>query len=734
MPADIQINTFVAQAKNRPARQALLLLSPSSRQSASADRLFVIAEINAERGESARLFGSQLFNHYQDCQNETENSENCFEKLIKWSNQHVEQFLETKKDRGCGAFMIGAVSDKKLFLTVSGTPAAHIYFKDGEIFRDLDLIQTYGGGERENACLPFFYTLISGELHIDNYVLASTAPLTDFLPPTRVTKIITEENGNTAVDALTKELNETTAHISVAGLLISRPGARKNILAPATSFTISTASIKRLIRQGQTTEKLMDASFAAKLKALLLPHLLPRRAKNELAMTTRAKKSRFSRNFPKSFPDFSVLLQSINQRGQQLLFKLGYCLVTCFQQTKKFLSASKKERRAIKNNICKIIAAFVSKQKIRWLRLQKKQQLIISVGAIGGILLVLNVAGLVARGANLRAQAVYTTQYNTIKEKMDVIESMIIYNNLLQARLEARNLQTLIADFPADTTKHKTTRVFFQKSLAELMSKLRQITAATPALVADFETQTRGEFTKLLTDGDWIAALGNDASAFTFNTATRETKPLASPLLASANAQTKRDAQNHIIAVEGKRLINVNLPANAITSLEILWQNNPPLIKAIGFYNNKLYVVDGAHGAITKHEPATQGFGKGVNWLKQPQNYLANASALTIDGAIYVGALNGDIYKFINGKGNRVSFDLLDPQLKTVTALYTTKDSPILFILDTAEKRVVLWDKKGTLKAQFTAPEFENAKDFAVNERAKEITVLSGAKVWKFKY
>ncbi|MBI5230061.1 MAG: hypothetical protein HY981_02055 [Candidatus Magasanikbacteria bacterium] len=740
MPDSVQINTFVVQSKNKSLHHALLLLSPSSRSGRAQDRVFVIAEIPLSRGagnarvESTRLFGSQLFSRYKECKDEQGDASECFEKLIEWANRHAEQFIELKKDEQTPTMLIGCLSGEKLFFSISGNPSALIYFKDHETFREIDLIKTYGGGGREDAQPPFFHTLINGELHTDNYVLIATAPPHDFLPPARVSALVTENEGGSASELLSKELSAAAPHLAIAGLIISRPGGRKKISAPTGAFTLSTASIKQLIRQEQTTEKFLDMSFFAKIKILLLPHLMPRVKIFGATVSTRAQKSNTFGTAAYAQLQTRECLHKVNRAIQQTLFKLGYFLVTAVRRVKQIFSAPARERRALLNGLRHATSTSISKWKTRWEKLSKKQRIIIGTSVIGGLIVILNIAGFATRSANSRAQATYTAQYNTIKEKLDGIESMIIYNNFLQARMQARNLQTLIAQFPADTTKHKTTQATFQKSLEILMLKLRQLTSVTPSLVVDFGSQNHGELSKLLMGGGWVTALGSDARAFTNNIVTQETKSIDNPLLATANAKTMRDAQNYIIAVEGKRLVNIQMPSNAVTSLDTIWLAQPPIIKALGFYNNKLYVVDGSRGSITKHEPAAKGFGKGVDWLRSPQSYLAKTSALAIDGALYAGTDDGALYKYMNGAGGRMSLDLLDPQLKTVTALYTTKDSPILFILDAVEKRVVLWDKKGVVKAQYTAAEFENAKDFSVDEHAKEITVLAGTKVWKFKY
>lgn len=684
--------------------------------------------------ESARLFSSQLFSHYKECKNGQTNSSNCFEKLIEWANRHVGQFIELKKDEQIPTMLIGCISEKKLFFSISGSPSAIIYFKDNEIFRDIDLIKTYGSGVRAESQIPFFHTLINGELHMDNYVLISTVLLTDFLPPSSIIKLITENEGKDSAEMLSKNLSAAAGHLAVAGLIISHPCTRKKISTSLASFTLSTSSIKRLIHQGQTTEKFLDMSFIAKIKALLLPHLMPRAASYGNIAAIRAKKSHSTNAMNTKLIQIKKLLRNTNRIIQQVLFTIGYFLVTALRHIKQFLRSPANERCALIDGFLHAISTSVSKWKMRWKELSKKQQVIIGVSVIGGLVVIINITGFAMRSANTQAQTVYTAQYNTIKEKLDGIESMIIYDNILQARMEARNLQALITQFPTDTAKHKTTQAEFQKSLDDLMFKLRQLTSVTPESVANFGTYAQGGLSKLLTGGGWITALGIETRAFTEHATTHETKSINSPLLATVSAKTERGAQNYIVAVEGKRLVNVQMPSNAITSLDIMWPTKSPLIKALGFYNNKLYVIDGARGGITKHEPTAKGFGKGVDWLKQPQNYLVEASALAIDGSLYVGTENGSVYRYMNGAGTRVSLDLLDPQLKTVTALYAAKDSPILFILDAAEKRVVLWEKKGILKAQYTAAEFENAKDFAVDERAKEITVLAGVKVWKFKY
>ncbi len=151
--------------------------------------------------------------------------------------------------------------------------------------------------------------------------------------------------------------------------------------------------------------------------------------------------------------------------------------------------------------------------------------------------------------------------------------------------------------------------------------------------------------------------------------------------------------------------------------------------------------MDAKNNLIYKHSPTTTGFAKGNLWLKENLK-IDDIASWTIDGSLYLAKNNGEIWKLETGR--RQNFDLskgevtsplLDPPLTSATRIFSSPDSKNLFILDPGQKRVIIWNKKDNkLVSQFTAAEFDDLRDFFVDEKEKKIYLLNGLKILSIKY
>jgi hypothetical protein len=56
---------------------------------------------------------------------------------------------------------------------------------------------------------------------------------------------------------------------------------------------------------------------------------------------------------------------------------------------------------------------------------------------------------------------------------------------------------------------------------------------------------------------------------------------------------------------------------------------------------------------------------------------------------------------------------------------------PYLFILEPAQKRIIVLEKSGQIKKQFQSEKFDNLLDFSISADGKEIFLLNGLKVYK---
>ena len=100
-----------------------------------------------------------------------------------------------------------------------------------------------------------------------------------------------------------------------------------------------------------------------------------------------------------------------------------------------------------------------------------------------------------------------------------------------------------------------------------------------------------------------------------------------------------------------------------------------------------------------------------------------------MDGAIYVLYPNAKILKYSLGSPQNFSLFGVTPEIGKIDAIYADPDNQYLYLLDKAGKRVVVIDKKGNYKAQYTNDQIAEAVSLVVSEAQKKIILLTGDKL-----
>ena len=148
-------------------------------------------------------------------------------------------------------------------------------------------------------------------------------------------------------------------------------------------------------------------------------------------------------------------------------------------------------------------------------------------------------------------------------------------------------------------------------------------------------------------------------------------------------------------------------------------------------YAGNLYVVDKLLGAIWRYQGSGKTFGSKSNWFSSSVTPdLSLVKALTIDGAIWLLSASGKISKF--SLGNPVSFSPsgVFPELVSPDSIYTNEELKFVYILERSKKRIVVLEKDGKYKGQYTADKLGEATDLAVSEKDGKIIILGGDKLY----
>jgi len=133
----------------------------------------------------------------------------------------------------------------------------------------------------------------------------------------------------------------------------------------------------------------------------------------------------------------------------------------------------------------------------------------------------------------------------------------------------------------------------------------------------------------------------------------------------------------------------------------------------------KAYTISAAAngGIINEFINATNHF--------QTSGDFSKALDLATDNTGAYALLSNSILKFANGQPR--SFSNQGGSYGQNSKIFLgTAD---VYVLDPANKRIVMMNKAGTLMAQYESADFTQSTDFAVNEAQKIIYVLNGSKL-----
>ncbi len=152
--------------------------------------------------------------------------------------------------------------------------------------------------------------------------------------------------------------------------------------------------------------------------------------------------------------------------------------------------------------------------------------------------------------------------------------------------------------------------------------------------------------------------------------------------------------------------------------------------RGLTVYNNRAYILDRANKKVVRYSVSDTEFTQPTTSIDNVSE-IANASDMTIDGNIYIAA-NGTILKY--NSGAKVEFNVGVSGLPNNTKIYTENGFTNLYVLDPAGKRIVVLTKDGAVIQTLTNNDFNDLKDFYVDEKGKAIYVLNNNQLLKVSF
>ena len=123
-------------------------------------------------------------------------------------------------------------------------------------------------------------------------------------------------------------------------------------------------------------------------------------------------------------------------------------------------------------------------------------------------------------------------------------------------------------------------------------------------------------------------------------------------------------------------------------------------------YNGRVYVADEAQGSILRYDPGRFDVAGEPWFAPETQVNLTDLVAMEIDGDIWLLLRNGTILRYRDRAQLPFSPDSsIDLAKEPTDMVVTRQQSAYIYVVDSGEDRILVYDKQGAYIGQLRAPE-----------------------------
>lgn len=692
---------------------------------ASMGEIFSLVEILSPWHQSAQI-GQMIVNnfiaeYYQD--GSTSDLVN-FEASLKRVNENLAKITENGETEWIGNLngILAAVVDDNILVAPTGKIEAYL-FRDGKVNH-----LTEGAAENvEIHPLKTFSNVISGQLKSRDKILIANRSLFDYLALESVRQIVTLNAPSTAGLQIVKLLKKSKAknvNLVIIGLLDKEESAGQTIKEKTENVFYLDKSTDSYLGMASGLWRTILAPLGKIITKKIFGGLgaawqrLRRQRKPDAARP--AGSDRFQKEFLGEDSREAGILKDEEIKYSPDLYVHYYKEQKKRQQENKF----KKIFQVIWGIIANLASWFVSLYRQK----EKRKYFYIIVAAVL-ILIIIALITLRGRGSvgNLESQKIldsaiasqkeakgFLSSGNIDKAKAGYLASIENAEKIAKNPLVAKDAAAVIATSYQELDKlTSTTRFNESKPVITLSDKGKGVYIVSGEAIIATETDI---YKSSLLGGkpQKIAGLPKNKGNF-----------LDGAIL------------NNLLYIytTDQNLFELNPSSGKIAPATMSENGRWETANSIAGYGSALYFLDGVVGQIYKHSSTDESFGAGEEYSAS-KNSLKQSVSMAIDGSIYVLKASGEVIKFARGKLQDFTLKNIPTPWEKIAGprkIYTDSDTPSLYILDSAEKRILEFDKDGVFIRQYGLPSsFQNISDFVVSTKSKKIWVLDDTNLHEF--
>ncbi len=673
--------------------------------------------------------------------------EECFQRANRRIAKALNESVERINPRNINV-VVGLVQRNKIHLGQIGKiPSLAFHQKKKYDYAIVDIFEA--AGEKKEKLNPekMFSNIVSGALTAKDDLLFLNEAVLKYLSQNNLLEILSENTPASAAREIQEELKKNNDNFY---LIIGQPEEFQPIPAEKSSPLRREGhpknSLNELITTQEKTEQYLTPSLKPNWKKIIILIFLGFKKIIRLVGTglkiliekTADGLARLGPWLKKNIPRF---IQTGGRAGRELSGDPKNFLKNTSQQ---FRTAAKKiGRRTIEfdqsryqkiitdqstssGNLGKI-SDWLNRQIAKFLSLNRFQQILIIIAALGIFGFSQSVVWQ-GRHADFGQKKEITEIIQEIKEKINTAEAQNIFNDEAGAEKSLAEARALLAEIP-EQKKYRDQREMIHNQINQLEEALKKISyLENPELVADLnQRDSQAVSAGLVKAGNRLFVFNNhNQILYQINLAQGGLEARQLPEnLSQIEKISAINEETIILLNNGREFYRYRLKEN--TAEKIL--NLEESIADFDLYQEKIYTLRPDQNQIYKHLKTSTGYNSGQPWIQDGSN-ISQMGIIAIDGGIYLAGKNGTINYFMAGRSQEADFSEIAPLIKQPDQLFSRLESKYLYLLDRANQRVVIFNKNGNLKIQYSSKKFNRLKAMAVAESEKKIYLLSDNKIY----
>ncbi len=752
----LQLNEFFVEGGDQGTSHVLLhITEPSTPEEKEKGYFFAVCEINqADSAAIARYqkIISEIENRYYEVSDTPEQT--ALEIILEKVNQ--ENLSLTTGDVQFNA-TIGVIRNTEIVFAFAGKPEALLFYRNKEDHYQKMNLATENRSEEELSVEnpPLFPQVIQGKIGPNDYLFVATPHIIDYFSHDRLQKIITTRPARQSAEHLGRVLRELQNNLSFGGLIIHL--GKKEETAPAAlvkktrpSHGSSAHSLTNFFSTEKNTASTLSSSLWPalndKIKAAtdkLSAHPNPGQTPKAQPVTARANQFPAAEiNATHVRPHQSAPTKTVDPGAQLYLLKavriiargalyfgkaiiwIALTLWAIFSGFFRFLimvffaaTNYQGRRRNIIDNWTREWHSH--RENFKSLSLVTKLMLGASLTLV--IIFIGSIFYVRFEQKKAATAKAYADSVQMVKDKINEAESALIYKDETGAQNTLSIAVATLATLPCKTPEQKNNCDTLEASIQSTLNKLNKITAVQTQKIASWDTGTTPLTGLVRVKNKFIAYAATSASLFVYDMLTKQASVVPTNFTTPGIISAAVPKENNFVALvtSDRNILEVSPDDLTTKKVDLTLPEDQTKLDSTVIYNGRLYALDSTARQIYRYDPIKTGFAIGRPWLKDPASVLEGVTDITIDGDIFALKDGGQIIKLTAGIQQPFVAQTLEPTVGKKARIWTYTDLSYLYVLDPDNKRLIIFDKNGTLKAQIPTSDLTTISDLFVDEANK---------------